>query len=92
MKLMSFVIAALFALSAKANETGELSVELKLSSEESYKLYDFLDVQAVEDPDGRVLVKRAENVVCSRSSFYPGDLEYSCTLSVQVSKAGQVVR
>lgn len=59
-------------------------LKVNLSEEESYQVYEYLKVPAVADPDGRRLVKETKDVFCSRTSYYPGDFEYSCTVVLRI--------
>ena len=66
------------------------NVVVELQDKAAYELYEHLNVRAEMLADGNSLVKNGENMACSRTSFYPGDLEYRCTLNVLVSPSGAV--
>jgi hypothetical protein len=80
----------MFAAAAVASDNNEMQIKTFLNSQESYRLYEFLDVAAVADQGGKVLVKRSGNVVCTRTSFYPGDREYECSVEVYLNRSGEI--
>lgn len=88
-KLLS-LITLMFATAAAAGDNDDVQIKTVLNSQESYKLYEFLDVAAVAEQGGKVLVKRSGNVVCTRTSFYPGDREYECSVEVYLNRAGEI--
>lgn len=88
-KLVS-LIPLMFAAAAVASDNNEMQIKTFLNSQESYRLYEFLDVAAVADQGGKVLVKRSGNVVCTRTSFYPGDREYECSVEVYLNRSGEI--
>jgi hypothetical protein len=87
-KLLS-LIPLMLATAVVASDNDELQIKTVLNSQESYRLYEFLDVAEVAERGGKVLVKRSGNVVCTRTSFYPGDREYECTVEVYVNRSGE---
>ncbi len=88
-KLLS-LITLMFATAAAAGDNDDVQIKTVLNSQESYKLYEFLDVAAVAEQGGKVLVKRSGNVVCTRTSFYPGDREYECSVEVYLNRSGEI--
>jgi hypothetical protein len=91
--MKSLILIALLCLndSASANQYENLTITSILSSQESYRLYEFLDVPEVSEQGGRALVKRTSNMVCTRFGAYPGDREYECMVTISLKKAGEVV-
>jgi len=90
--MKSLILIALLCASASAsgNQAENITVMSTLSSEESYRLYEFLNVPEVAEQGGRALVKRTSNMVCSRFGSYPGDREYECTVTISVNKFGEI--
>lgn len=66
-------------------------VKVPLTEKQSFELYHFL--QLPEEPllDRKALGKTGKSVACMRSSAYPGDFEYSCEVTVEVSEFGTVI-
>jgi hypothetical protein len=89
MKSFIFLAALGFGVSAVAEEA--LPLQAELNQKQAYQLYEYLNVPARPEPDGRRLVKRTDNVECAKTSFYPGDFEYSCSVSLAVDEAGKLV-
>jgi hypothetical protein len=87
-KLLS-LMPLMFAAAAAGSNNQELQIKTVLNSQDSYKLYEFLDVAEVAEQGGKVLVKRSGDVVCTRTSFYPGDREYECSVEVYLNRAGE---
>lgn len=63
-------------------------VEIALGEEESFQVYEQLQVPTEVEAGGKRLVRRGQNVSCSRSSYYPGDFEYNCTIQLLVTGQG----
>ena len=84
------LMALMLATAAVASGSEEVQIKSVLNSQESYRLYEFLDVAEVAERGGKVLVKRSGNVVCTRTSFYPGDREYECSVEVYVNRLGEI--
>ena len=91
MNFSVLLAALLISASALANQADSLTVTSTLSSQESYRLYEFLTVPEVAEQDGRALVKRSANIVCTRFGSYPGDREYECNLSITVDRSGLAI-
>lgn len=90
MKAILVLATVFFSSSLFASQAETITVTTVLNSQESYRLYEFLAVPEVAEQDGRALVKRAGNIVCTRFGYYPGDREYECSVSVTVNKAGDL--
>lgn len=90
MNFSVLLAALLISASALANQADSLTVTSTLSSQESYRLYEFLTVPEVAEQDGRALVKRSANIVCTRFGSYPGDREYECTATLSVKNSGEI--
>lgn len=90
MKFAVLLAALLVSASALANQADSLTLTSTLSSQESYRLYEFLTVPEVAEQDGRALVKRSANIVCTRFGSYPGDREYECTVTLSVMNSGEI--
>jgi hypothetical protein len=91
MKFAVLLAALLVSASALANQADSITVTSTLSSQESYRLYEFLTVPEVAEQDGRALVKRSANIVCTRFGSYPGDREYECKVSITVGHSGMAI-
>lgn len=88
-KLLS-LMTLMFTTAAVASDNEQVQINTVLNSQESHRLYEFLDVAEVAEQGGKVLVKRSGNVVCTRTSFYPGDREYECSVEVYVNRSGEI--
>ena len=90
MKSSVLLAALLVSAPAFANQVESLTVTSALSSQESYRLYEFLTVPEVAEQDGRALVKRTANIVCTRFGSYPGDREYECSVTLEIKNSGEI--
>lgn len=70
----------------------DLSIKVKLNEHESYQLYEHLNLVAEVEGNGKSLVKKTDEIYCSRTSYYPGDFEYSCLVNLRISESGMLVR
>lgn len=70
----------------------DLSLKVKLNEHESYQLYEHLNLVAEVEANGKSLVKKTDEIYCSRTSYYPGDFEYSCQVNLRISESGMLTR
>jgi hypothetical protein len=89
MKSLSLLVALGLCSSLFAND---LALKIKLSENESYQLYEHMNLVVEAEEGGKRLVKKSDEVYCSKTSYYIGDFEYACYLTVQISEAGHLTR